>query len=154
MVQAGRDLTFISLSMSGCFSLGALLLLVEIYFLVYWRPFRKIKSLWFSFYALTILSYLSCFQLVKGYGLPGCWFALVGFQWVRLSSQTPTCKNLWFVLICIIKFSFRVDFSLLSSAFFLLVVYCSPKIWSTINRRSSKLLRFQSIFWYMIQGNL
>lgn len=43
MVQAGRDLTFISLSMSGCFSLGALLLLVEIYFLVYWRPFRKIK---------------------------------------------------------------------------------------------------------------
>lgn len=43
MVQAGRDLTFISLSMSGCFSLGALLLLVAIYFLVYWRPFRKIK---------------------------------------------------------------------------------------------------------------
>ena len=97
---------------------------------------------------------MSCFQLVKGYGLPGCWFALVGFQWVRLSPQTPTCKNLWFVLICIIKFSFRVDFSLLSSAFFLLVGYCSPKIWSTINRRSSKLLRFQSIFWYMIQGNL
>ncbi|XP_075674574.1 protein DETOXIFICATION 46, chloroplastic-like [Castanea sativa] len=45
---AGRDLTFISLSMSGCFSLGALLLL-----------------------------------LVKGFGLPGCWFALVGFQWGR-----------------------------------------------------------------------
>ncbi|KAB1207411.1 MATE efflux family protein 4, chloroplastic [Morella rubra] len=45
---AGRDLKFISLSMSGCFSLGALLLL-----------------------------------LVRGYGLMGCWFALVGFQWAR-----------------------------------------------------------------------
>uniref|UniRef100_A0A2N9FPI0 Protein DETOXIFICATION n=1 Tax=Fagus sylvatica TaxID=28930 RepID=A0A2N9FPI0_FAGSY len=47
---AGRDLRFISLSMSGCFSLGALLLL-----------------------------------LVRGYGLPGCWFALVGFQWPILA---------------------------------------------------------------------
>ncbi|KAE8008595.1 hypothetical protein FH972_005092 [Carpinus fangiana] len=45
---AGRELKFISLSMSGCFSLGALLLL-----------------------------------LVKGYGLTGCWAALVGFQWAR-----------------------------------------------------------------------
>ncbi|XP_062176441.1 protein DETOXIFICATION 46, chloroplastic-like [Alnus glutinosa] len=45
---AGRDLKFISLSMSGCFSLGALLLL-----------------------------------LVKGFGLTGCWAALVGFQWAR-----------------------------------------------------------------------
>ncbi|XP_056160899.1 protein DETOXIFICATION 46, chloroplastic-like [Syzygium oleosum] len=47
---AGRDLKFISLSLSGCFSLGALLLLL-----------------------------LSS----KGYGLPGCWCALVGFQWAR-----------------------------------------------------------------------
>ncbi|KAL3722584.1 hypothetical protein ACJRO7_034885 [Eucalyptus globulus] len=45
---AGRDLKFMSLSMGGCFSLGALLLLL-----------------------LTS----------KGYGLPGCWCALVGFQW-------------------------------------------------------------------------
>ncbi|KAA8546028.1 hypothetical protein F0562_020521 [Nyssa sinensis] len=47
---AGRDLKFISLSMSGCFSLGALLLLL-------------VSS--------------------KGFGLPGCWCALVGFQWAR-----------------------------------------------------------------------
>lgn len=47
---AGRDLTFISLSMSSCFSLGALLLLLA-------------NS--------------------RGFGLPGCWFALVGFQWAR-----------------------------------------------------------------------
>ncbi|GKV53115.1 hypothetical protein SLEP1_g59660 [Rubroshorea leprosula] len=49
-VQAGRDLKFISLSMSGCFSLGALLLLLV---------------------------------STRGYGLPGCWSALVGFQWAR-----------------------------------------------------------------------
>ncbi|KAL6213677.1 hypothetical protein ACLB2K_013123 [Fragaria x ananassa] len=47
---AGRDLTFISFSMSSCFSLGALLLLL-------------LNS--------------------RGFGLPGCWFALVGFQWAR-----------------------------------------------------------------------
>ncbi|KAL5563107.1 hypothetical protein UlMin_032854 [Ulmus minor] len=47
---AGRDLKFISLSMSGCFSLGAAL--------------------------LTLLS-------SKGFGLPGCWYALAGFQWAR-----------------------------------------------------------------------
>ncbi|KAJ0010216.1 hypothetical protein Pint_34788 [Pistacia integerrima] len=47
---AGRDLKFISLSMSGCFSLGALVLLL-------------VSS--------------------RGYGLPGCWYALVGFQWAR-----------------------------------------------------------------------
>ncbi|KAG2705802.1 hypothetical protein I3760_05G072300 [Carya illinoinensis] len=47
---AGRDLKFLSLSMSGCFSAGALLLLL-------------ISS--------------------SGYGLPGCWFGLVGFQWAR-----------------------------------------------------------------------
>lgn len=47
---AGRDLKFISLSMSGCFSLGALLLLLV---------------------------------STKGYGLPGCWCALIGFQWAR-----------------------------------------------------------------------
>ncbi|KAK3412581.1 hypothetical protein EUGRSUZ_I01314 [Eucalyptus grandis] len=48
--EARRDLKFMSLSMGGCFSLGALLLLL-----------------------LTS----------KGYGLPGCWCALVGFQWAR-----------------------------------------------------------------------
>ncbi|KAL2346092.1 hypothetical protein Fmac_000092 [Flemingia macrophylla] len=47
---AGRDLNFIGLSMSGCFSLGALLLLLV---------------------------------STRGYGLPGCWCALVGFQWAR-----------------------------------------------------------------------
>ncbi|KAJ4839415.1 Protein DETOXIFICATION 46, chloroplastic [Turnera subulata] len=47
---AGRDLRFISLTMSGCFSMGALALL---------------------------------FAKSKAYGLPGCWFALVGFQWAR-----------------------------------------------------------------------
>ncbi|KAF5448891.1 hypothetical protein F2P56_029386 [Juglans regia] len=47
---AGRDLKFISLSMSGCFSVGALLLLL-------------VSS--------------------RGYGLPGIWFGLVGFQWAR-----------------------------------------------------------------------
>ncbi|XP_021827924.1 protein DETOXIFICATION 46, chloroplastic-like isoform X2 [Prunus avium] len=48
---AGRDLRFISLSMSGCLSLGALLLLL-------------VSS--------------------RGYGLAGCWWAVVGFQWARL----------------------------------------------------------------------
>ncbi|XP_018815294.2 protein DETOXIFICATION 46, chloroplastic-like [Juglans regia] len=48
-----RDLLkFLSLSMSGCFSAGALLLLL-------------ISS--------------------SGYGLPGCWFGLVGFQWAPFS---------------------------------------------------------------------
>ncbi|XP_057966132.1 protein DETOXIFICATION 46, chloroplastic-like [Malania oleifera] len=47
---AGRDLKFISLTMSGCFALGSLLLLL-------------VSS--------------------RGYGLPGCWCALVGFQWAR-----------------------------------------------------------------------
>lgn len=47
---AGRDFKFISLSMSGCFSLGGLLLLL-------------VSS--------------------RGYGLPGCWCALVAFQWGR-----------------------------------------------------------------------
>ncbi|XP_030471319.2 protein DETOXIFICATION 46, chloroplastic-like [Syzygium oleosum] len=47
---AGRDFKFISLSMSSCFSLGALLLML-------------VSS--------------------RGYGLPGCWGALVGFQWAR-----------------------------------------------------------------------
>ncbi|KAL5788603.1 hypothetical protein ACOSP7_005552 [Xanthoceras sorbifolium] len=47
---AGRDLKFLSLSMGGCFSLGALLLLL-------------VSN--------------------RGYGLPGCWSALVGFQWAR-----------------------------------------------------------------------
>ncbi|KAJ7978515.1 Protein DETOXIFICATION [Quillaja saponaria] len=46
---AGRDLRFLSLSMSGCFTVGALLLLI----------------------------------MSNIYGLPGCWSALAGFQWVR-----------------------------------------------------------------------
>ncbi|KAK6282780.1 hypothetical protein POUND7_016605 [Theobroma cacao] len=47
---ARRDLKFVSLSMSGCFSLGAAVLLL-----------------------------LSS----GGYGLPGCWYTLLGFQWAR-----------------------------------------------------------------------
>ncbi|XP_044488726.1 protein DETOXIFICATION 46, chloroplastic-like [Mangifera indica] len=49
-LMAGRDLKFLSLSMSGCFTLGALVLLL-------------VSS--------------------REYGLPGCWCALVGFQWAR-----------------------------------------------------------------------
>ncbi|KAK3006759.1 hypothetical protein RJ639_016200 [Escallonia herrerae] len=49
---AGRDLKFISLSMSGIFTLGALLLM---------------------------------FLSSRGFGLPGCWWALTGFQWARFS---------------------------------------------------------------------
>ncbi|XP_058213222.1 protein DETOXIFICATION 46, chloroplastic-like [Rhododendron vialii] len=49
---AGRDLKFISLTMTGCFCLGSLLLLL-------------VSS--------------------RGYGLQGCWCALVGFQWARFS---------------------------------------------------------------------
>ncbi|CAI0437836.1 unnamed protein product [Linum tenue] len=48
--QAGRDLKFLSLSMSGCFTVGALLVMAA---------------------------------ASKGFGLPGCWFALVVFQWSR-----------------------------------------------------------------------
>ncbi|XP_038714409.1 protein DETOXIFICATION 46, chloroplastic-like [Tripterygium wilfordii] len=47
---AGRDLKFISMSMSGCFSLAAFVLLI-------------VSS--------------------RGYGLPGCWYAILGFQWAR-----------------------------------------------------------------------
>ncbi|XP_073122447.1 protein DETOXIFICATION 46, chloroplastic [Henckelia pumila] len=47
---AGRDLKFISMSMSGIFCLGTLLLLI-------------VRN--------------------SGYGLTGCWFALVAFQWSR-----------------------------------------------------------------------
>ncbi|CAK9326487.1 unnamed protein product [Citrullus colocynthis] len=49
-IEAGRDLKFISLSMCGCLSFAALLLLV-------------VSN--------------------RGYGLVGCWCALVGFQWAR-----------------------------------------------------------------------
>ncbi|XP_042412163.1 protein DETOXIFICATION 46, chloroplastic-like isoform X2 [Zingiber officinale] len=49
---AGRDLRFLSLSMSGCFcSAGLILLLVS----------------------------------STGFGLPGCWWALVAFQWARFT---------------------------------------------------------------------
>ncbi|MBA0766439.1 hypothetical protein Gotri_015481 [Gossypium trilobum] len=47
---AGHDLKFVSLMMSGCFTLGAIVLLL-------------VSS--------------------GGFGLPGCWYALVGFQWVK-----------------------------------------------------------------------
>ncbi|XWS54977.1 hypothetical protein CRYUN_Cryun10bG0135800 [Craigia yunnanensis] len=47
---AGRDLRFISFSISGCVAFGALILLLG---------------------------------STRGYGLPGIWFALVGFQWAR-----------------------------------------------------------------------
>ncbi|KFK32903.1 hypothetical protein AALP_AA6G303700 [Arabis alpina] len=49
---AGRDLTYISLSMTGCLAVaGALLMLLS----------------------------------NGGFGLRGCWYALVGFQWARFS---------------------------------------------------------------------
>uniref|UniRef100_A0A7N0SZ40 Protein DETOXIFICATION n=1 Tax=Kalanchoe fedtschenkoi TaxID=63787 RepID=A0A7N0SZ40_KALFE len=47
---AGRELKFLSLFMSGCFTLGALMLV---------------------------------FVSSRGYGLRGCWYCLVGFQWAR-----------------------------------------------------------------------
>ncbi|KAG6762897.1 hypothetical protein POTOM_033424 [Populus tomentosa] len=50
VLAAGRDLRFLSFSMTGCFSLGAIVLML----------FSR-----------------------RGYGLPGCWYALVGFQWAR-----------------------------------------------------------------------
>ncbi|KAL8151387.1 hypothetical protein V2J09_021195 [Rumex salicifolius] len=49
---AGRDLTFICLSMTGCLIFGSLLML-------------GLSS--------------------QGFGLTGCWFGLVGFQWARFS---------------------------------------------------------------------
>ncbi|ESQ46026.1 hypothetical protein EUTSA_v10000106mg [Eutrema salsugineum] len=49
---AGRDLRYISLSMTGCFAVGGLVLM--------------------------LLSN-------GGFGLRGCWYALVGFQWARFS---------------------------------------------------------------------
>lgn len=105
--------------------------------------FFFLKSLRFSFYVLTLLS-SSCYQLVKGYGLTGCWAALVGFQWVRLTNilTTPACKNLWFGLIYNNKSCFRPGFSLLSGAFFLQMVCCTPKIWPPIHWGSSKLPSF------------
>nr|BAD94725.1 hypothetical protein [Arabidopsis thaliana] len=49
---AGRDLRYISLSMTGCLAVAGLLLM--------------------------LLSN-------GGFGLRGCWYALVGFQWARFS---------------------------------------------------------------------
>ncbi|CAN0890418.1 Protein DETOXIFICATION 46, chloroplastic, partial [Linum grandiflorum] len=64
-LMAGRDLKFLSFSMTGCFSLGALIVMVS---------------------------------SSKGFGLPGCWFALVVFQWVRYSKdQTHRMKRLSFM---------------------------------------------------------
>ncbi|XP_058109193.1 protein DETOXIFICATION 46, chloroplastic-like [Magnolia sinica] len=51
-LMAGRDLRFLSLSMTGCFTFGGLLLMLV---------------------------------SGKGCGLPGCWWALAGFQWARFS---------------------------------------------------------------------
>jgi hypothetical protein len=77
-LQAGRDLRFLSFSMTGCFSLGAIVLMVEFYDLVSWC-FLSVS------HELLVFTYFSHFQLFsrRGYGLPGCWYALVGFQWVR-----------------------------------------------------------------------
>ncbi|KAH7575002.1 hypothetical protein JRO89_XS02G0033700 [Xanthoceras sorbifolium] len=85
---AGRDLKFLSLSMGGCFSLGALLLLVTIYILVFghsfWCPFGHVKCvLSLLFFFFFFLSYNNQLVSNRGYGLPGCWSALVGFQWVK-----------------------------------------------------------------------
>ncbi|KAG6761583.1 hypothetical protein POTOM_034811 [Populus tomentosa] len=75
---AGRDLRFLSFSMTGCFSLGSIVLMVEFYDLVSW-------CLLSVSHKLLVFTYFSHFQLFsrRGYGLPGCWYALVGFQWAR-----------------------------------------------------------------------
>lgn len=132
--------------MSGCFSLGALLLLVEIYFLgslkTSFSLFKR-KSFWPSFYAY-LLSYSSFYQLVRGYGLMGCWFALVGFQWVRPTNIliTPTCK-IFDLFIQKNKSSFRHGFYLHSGAFFLLTACCTLKTWANIIWGSLKPLSFR-----------
>ncbi|KAK7849852.1 protein detoxification 46 [Quercus suber] len=75
---AGRDLKFLSLSMSGCFAVGALLLLVQKYSLLFWC-----YNLCLLCTNKALLSSFSQLVTSRGYGLPGCWFASVGFQWVR-----------------------------------------------------------------------
>ncbi|KAF5751071.1 putative DNA-damage-inducible protein f [Tripterygium wilfordii] len=103
---AGRDLKFISMSMSGCFSLAAFVLLI-------------VSS--------------------RGYGLPGCWYAILGFQWVRPSISSTVqlaCRTKKILLINLIENLFpffRLDFSSLSNVFFRLMAYSSLKVWTLIN---------------------
>ena len=88
-LQAGRDLKFLSLSMSGCFSVASLVLLVQICFLLFWCP----VYMFFSSQCINKSPYLSFPQLVtsRGYGLTGYWFVLIGFQWVRVTSPACIC---------------------------------------------------------------
>ncbi|KAG5547837.1 hypothetical protein RHGRI_013500 [Rhododendron griersonianum] len=80
---AGRDLKFISLTMTGCFCLGSLLLLIPA------QQSRKPISASTSGGSIDYIAIhdvsLSHSELVssRGYGLQGCWCALVGFQWAR-----------------------------------------------------------------------
>lgn len=130
-VQAGRDFKFVSLAMSGCFCLGALLLLVSVYPRISvkkctsWNYFKRSSVVSFVEFATVALftwhaSHLH-HQLIssRGFGLPGCWCALVGFQWVNIShslslsvifSLSREFTDSWTIL------SSRLDFSLRSSA--------------------------------------
>jgi hypothetical protein len=80
-MQAGRDLRFLSLSMSGCFCLNALVLLV-ITFPWFTGVHSNISYQFFSNTQFTSMQILS-----SRYGLQGCWFSLAGFQWVRLGPR-------------------------------------------------------------------
>jgi hypothetical protein len=77
MMQAGRDLKFISLSMSGCFSLGALLLLVERS--ISWfteDPFfflkKKITSVFLLCLNIAVFFFLSACKRIWSDRLLGC----------------------------------------------------------------------------------
>lgn len=83
-MQAGRDLRFISLSMSGCFCLNALVLLVKTFS---WYAGVHSNIYYLASFAVTP-NLSQCQILSNRYGLQGCWFALAGFQWVRLISST------------------------------------------------------------------
>lgn len=80
--------------MSGCFTLGTILLVVKIPLLnlfgVYMESFTVFPCMYITF----LFSY---YQLAssKGYGLSICWYALVGFQWVSATFPSSTCKFLF-----------------------------------------------------------
>ena len=90
-MQAGRDLKYISTTMTGCFALGGLALMVL--FLADPLPCYHVSTFFVSPANFIIHFSVCCAQLFKaqGLGLVGCWSALVGFQWVTVFHSPSFC---------------------------------------------------------------
>lgn len=97
-----------------------------------------------TFYHQHWFPFFSCDQLVssRGYGLPGCWCALVAFQWVRLISSFKgylvfNC-SFTFLYFCLVGLTYRTyfrraDFSSFCNAFYLHEACSAPMIQQSLN---------------------